>query len=413
MHYAIIGNKADKKLLQLSFVNFKKDTYVLVEGKENPDRFYIIQSGHVKVSHQSDIPGAQPVVLGPGDFVGVISCMAKRAQIETCFAISDVVCIAVQRDQYIALIEKNTAVALKIIRTFANRMRVVNETLMEQTQSTTSRDDSEQLYNVGAYFDGQQQFDIAFFAYYQYVKIQKTSENAQKALRRIALLKPKTRAVYIEPSQDMVRQYPRDTMIFSEAQSGADMFIIKDGAVKISKIVDGTEVTLAILKAGDMFGEMALLENKPRSANAIATADCTLMSINMQNFNQMVSSQAQMVDRLTNTLSERLWSMQRQLANSQLHAYPVAQMIDMLALQLEKNRTPMVQGQSHHTSFTVEDIATMCGLSKVQQSRCLPEFMSNRALKIEKGKIFIPDCLQLQKEADFQRRQVLRQNQQN
>ena len=398
-------------MLQLSFVNFKQGTYVLVEGKENPDRFYIIQSGHVKVSHQTDLPGVQPVVLGPGDFVGVISCMAKRAQVETCIAMSDVVCISVLREQYIALIEKNTAVALKIIRTFANRMRVVNETLMEQTQSTTSREDFEQLFNVGAYFDAQQQFDIAFFAYYQYVKMQKTGDNAKKALQRIAVLKSRVNAPYIEPSQDMIRKYPAGSMIFSEAQKGADMYIIKEGAVKISKIVDGNEVTLAILKAGDMFGEMALLENKPRSANAIATADCTLMSINMQNFNQMVSTQAQMVDRLTNTLSERLWSMQRQLANTQLHAYPVAQMIDMLALQLEKARVPMVEKQSHHTSFTCEDIATMCGLSKVEQARCLPEFMRNRAVKVEKGKIFIPDCAVLQKEAEFQTRQVLRMNQ--
>ena len=242
--------------------------------------------------------------------------------------------------------------------------------------------------------------------------MQKTGDNAKKALQRIAVLKPRVNSPYIEPSTDMLRKYPSGSMIFSEAQKGDDLFIIRDGAVKISKIVDGTEITLAILKTGDMFGEMALLENKPRSANAIATADCVLMSINMQNFNQMVATQAQMVDKLTNTLSERLWSMQRQLANSLLHANPVAQMIDMLALQLEKNRIPMVKGQQHHTSFSCEDIATMCGLSKTDQARCLPDFMRNRTIKVEKGKIFVPDCLELYKEASFQMKQILRQNQQ-
>ena len=48
------------------------------------------------------------------------------------------------------------------------------------------------------------------------------------------------------------------------------MFIIQEGAVRITKVVDGREVILAVLKKGDMFGEMALLENKPRSASAIA-----------------------------------------------------------------------------------------------------------------------------------------------
>ena len=59
-------------------------------------------------------------------------------------------------------------------------------------------------------------------------------------------------------------------MIFSECQAGADMFIIQDGAVRITKVVDGQEVILAVLNKGDMFGEMSLLENKPRSASAIA-----------------------------------------------------------------------------------------------------------------------------------------------
>ncbi|MBQ9207528.1 MAG: cyclic nucleotide-binding domain-containing protein [Treponema sp.] len=398
-------------MLQLSFVNFKKDTYILVEGKEDADRFYIIQSGHVKLFHQSEVPGSESSVLGPGDFVGVISCMARRAQVETCVAMSDVVCIAVQRDQYIALIEKNTAVALKIIRTFAARMRKVNETLMKQTQSTTSREDFEQLYNVGAYFDAQQQFDIAFFAYYQYVKMNNTSENAKKALKRVAVLKPRVNAPYLEPSSDMVRKYPRGSMVFSEAQKGSDMYIIKSGSIKISKVVDGTEVTLAMLKAGDMFGEMALLENKPRSANAIATEDCVLMSINMQNFNQMVSTQAQMVDRLTTTLSERLWSMQRQLGNTLLRSNPVAQMTDMLALQIEKMRIPVGKGSQFMTNFTAEDIATMCGLSKNDQARYLYTFMKTPIIKIEKGKILIPDCLELLKQAEFYRKQVQRQNQ--
>ena len=53
-------------------------------------------------------------------------------------------------------------------------------------------------------------------------------------------------------------------MIFSEAQSGSDMFIIQRGEVSITKVVNGNEVTLAVLKKGDMFGEMALIENKPR-----------------------------------------------------------------------------------------------------------------------------------------------------
>ena len=397
-------------MLQLSFVNFRKDTYILVEGKEDADVFYIIQSGHVKVSHQSAVPGTQPTILGPGDFIGVIACMSQRAQSETCIALSDVTGIAVRRDQYIGLIEKNTPVAMKIIRTFAQRMRVLNETLMQQTLANSASENFEQIFNVAEYFDNKSEFDVAFFAYYQYVKTTKEGPRAQKALKRIAVLQKQTRSVYLEPSSDMLRKYPKGTMVFSEAQSGADMFFIQAGEVKISKIVDGTEVTLAVLKKGDMFGEMALLENKPRSAIAIAKEDCVLMTINKSNFEQMVASQPQLIARLTNTLADRLWIMQRQLSNTLLGGNPLAKMTDMLALQVEKMRLAIGKGTQYQTSFTAEDIATMCGFSQDEQARALRDFMNSPLIKFEKGKIFIPDCLELLKQAAFYRKQVSRAN---
>ena len=84
----------------------------------------------------------------------------------------------------------------------------------------------------------------------------------QHAKQRFIALKPTSKAVYFEAPKEAMRYYPKDTMIFSECQSGQDMFIIQDGQVKISKVVDGNEVVLAVLKKGDFFGEMALLENK-------------------------------------------------------------------------------------------------------------------------------------------------------
>ena len=97
-------------------------------------------------------------------------------------------------------------------------------------------------------------------------------------------------------------------------------------------------MVLAVLHKGDMFGEMALLEDKPRSACAIVNENCRLMVVNRQNFDQMVSTQPQLISRLTTTLSERLWSMYRQLDNALL-CQPLYRAVDMLALQLEKARS--------------------------------------------------------------------------
>lgn len=140
-------------MLQLSFVNFRQNSYLFVEGKENNDHFYIIQSGNVRCFKQNDVKGLSVKNLGPGDFVGVIPCMSGHSQIESAISVTDVKCISVRKDQYSELIEKNTPIALKIIRTFANRMRTMNEQLTNFSNKSVTVETSEHIYEVAKYYE--------------------------------------------------------------------------------------------------------------------------------------------------------------------------------------------------------------------------------------------------------------------
>ena len=391
-------------MLQLQIVSFRKGSYLVVEGKENTDHFYIIQKGNVQCFKASG-SGLAPTVYGPGDFVGVVPCMSDHLQIETAIASTDVMAISVRKEQYPELISQNTPVALKIIKTFANRMRVMNEMLSKATLHSVVQDTHEQIFKVASFYEKNALSDVAVFAYYQYLKTKPEGPNADLAKQRFVALKPKTHAVYFEPTAEPARQYPKDTMIFSEAQSGSDMFIIQRGEVSITKVVNGNEITLAVLKKGDMFGEMALIENKPRSANAIAHSDCTLMVINRSNFNQMVATQPQLVAKLTTTLADRLWSMYRQLDNATL-TEPLAKMLDMLSLQLEKQRVSIgLSKVSMQTEFTPKDLANMCGLASQYQAKAIYDFENYDQIRIENGKIFIKDAQEVMKAAAFYRKQ--------
>ncbi|MBE6344265.1 MAG: cyclic nucleotide-binding domain-containing protein [Spirochaetaceae bacterium] len=394
-------------MLQLSFVNFKKDSYILVEGKPCGDRFYIIRTGTVRCLRER--PGAAVVNLGPGDFIGVIPCMSGHNQIETVIATSDVVAIAVRRDQYSELIQQNTPVAMKIIRTFANKMRTMNEKLTQLALRNVTVPSPAQIFQVAACYDKMGCFAPAVYAYYQYLKACPTGPNAEEAKRKFLALKASSGAVHFEPSaQDHVRDYPKGAMIFSECQSGQDMFIIQEGQVKITKVVDNNEVILAVLKKGDFFGEMALLEDKPRSASAIAFESCRLMVVNRKNFDQMVATQSQLIARLTITLSERLWAMERQLDNTSLHN-PVHRMVDMLSLQLEKEKFFPSVGVKVQKQFdlTAQDIANMCGIPHDEQWSIIQDFLKISSIKQNgDGKILISDCNEIIKAAAFYRKQM-------
>ncbi len=392
-------------MLQLQICRFPKGSYIVVEGKANSDRFFIIQQGRVQC-YKSSGNGTTSVIFGPGDFVGVVPCMSGHLQIETAIAAEEVVAIAVKKEQYPDLIVKNTPVALKIIKTFANRMRVMNEMLTKATLNSVVTESYEQIYKVAKFYDEAYKIDIATYAYYQYLKTRPTGPNAEDAKKRFLALKAKAHPAYLEPSQESILEYPQNTMIFSESQRGKDLYIIQSGEVAISKVVNGNEVILAVLKKGDMFGEMALLENKPRSASAIAHSDCRLMVVNLANFNQMVTTQPQMISRLTTTLADRLWSMYRQLDNANIRD-PLAKMIDMLSLQLEKQKIQMdsLQSKQKQTELTPQDIANMCGIPHAQQPKAIYEFQQDSHIKIADGKIFIKDMVELSKQAAFYRKQ--------
>lgn len=388
-------------MLQLSFVNFRKDSYILVEGKNDSDKFYIIKTGNVKCFKMNDPNNISTKTLGPGDFVGVIPCMSGHSQIENVVALTDVTCISVRKDQYSELIEKNTSVALKIIRTFAHRVRSMNEQLTQLALNSISIDSPEHIFDVAEYYDRVRRTDIAAYAYNSYLRECPQGLKAFEAASRLNMLRSSVVAQPFTAHSELVRSYRKDTMIFSESQSGSDMFIIQDGVVSISKVVDGNEVTLAMLKRGDMFGEMALLENKPRSASAIAHEDCRLMVVNRQNFDQMVGTQPQLISRLTTMLSERLWSMYRHLDNACLRDYQ-HKMIDMLALQLEKNRK---YSGPYQSDISVMDLATMCVIPQHHLYTVTTEFQSNGRIKIVNGKIYVPDCLEVLKQSAFCRKQ--------
>ena len=103
--------------LQLSIVNFNRNSYIIVEGKQRADNFYIIRSGKVRISKEVEVVEEEGGnILAPGGFFGVISTMSSHSHIETALALTDVAPISVHRHPDGLLNERNPQVALRIIQ---------------------------------------------------------------------------------------------------------------------------------------------------------------------------------------------------------------------------------------------------------------------------------------------------------
>ena len=94
--------------------------------------------------------------------------------------------------------------------------------------------------------------------------------------------------------------------IFCEGSLGAEFCIVYRGSVLIRKKIGGTEQELARLGPEECFGEMALFDDSPRSATAMALTDCTLLTLERSRFNSLLTQRPEMALEVCRVLSLRL-----------------------------------------------------------------------------------------------------------
>jgi CRP-like cAMP-binding protein len=113
-----------------------------------------------------------------------------------------------------------------------------------------------------------------------------------------------------------LKHFPKGTVLFNEGDEGEDMYIIRSGQVAIRKRVPHGETTLAVLEKGDFFGEMALLERRPRSAGAEVVEDADLIVIGSEIFGDMIKGNPEIAVRMLRKYCMRLREMTKQLEDA-------------------------------------------------------------------------------------------------
>jgi CRP/FNR family cyclic AMP-dependent transcriptional regulator len=103
------------------------------------------------------------------------------------------------------------------------------------------------------------------------------------------------------------RGYPKNSVIFFEDDPGDALYVVVSGQVKVVLIgEDGREVILAVLGAGDFFGEMSLIDDEPRSAHVIAMDDARLLVLRREDFHRALEETPRIALGLLRALSQRL-----------------------------------------------------------------------------------------------------------
>jgi CRP-like cAMP-binding protein len=143
---------------------------------------------------------------------------------------------------------------------------------------------------------------------------------------------------------------------------------------------------------------MALLESKARSANAIAYEDCTILTVNWENFQNIAKTQPQIITRLTELLAERLWVIDKQLANICI-TDPVARLCDALLTNLEKNRVSVHPNTTYTFDFGPKELAAMADIPREKIGMVLQQFLQqNPSLKVVDDKFYATNTADIVKQ---------------
>jgi CRP/FNR family transcriptional regulator/CRP/FNR family cyclic AMP-dependent transcriptional regulator len=187
------------------------------------------------------------------------------------------------------------------------------------------------------------------------------------------------------------RKYPKDAVIFFESDPGDAMFMIIGGRVKVTILSDdGREIILSILGDRDFFGEMALLDNEPRSATAIAVQETEVAVIHQKDFLSIVEKRPRVAINLLSALSDRL-----RKANHQIGSLALLDVYGRVAgVLLEMARDTGIRLKDGRIRFrrpTHQEIANMIGATRETVSRTISDLHRQGYIEIAGKNVVIQD----------------------
>jgi CRP/FNR family cyclic AMP-dependent transcriptional regulator len=187
--------------------------------------------------------------------------------------------------------------------------------------------------------------------------------------------------------------------LFKEGDAGKEMYVIQAGKVRLTRVIRGQEKLLADLAAGEFFGEMSIINDKPRAATAVVLEDAQLLVLDPRTFEAMIKANTEIAVRMIKKLAKRLDDANMQIENLSL-GDANSRVVHAL-LQLSHGAPRDAQGHvqlaitrpdlAHRTS--VDDAKVDEVLSRLERSRLV--------LAAAGGGLAIPDVQKLQEFLEF------------
>ena len=397
-------------------IQYTKGSIAYFEGDQD-DRIFILQKGLIILTSIDQETGhTSTEQVKPGEFFGVKSALGHFPREETAsiLAESTVVCLSIQ--EFEKLFSENKQLIMKMLRVFSNQLRQIHK----KTESILNNKPEAQdtgMYNVAKCFYEEEEYKSCFDVCEKLLKcFPRTShltEVAQLYKQSKLFFEKIGRQTYTEQAEEIsydshIKQFdlpaferfakfynPGDVII-SEFEPGNTFYLILKGTVQLIKCVNDSKKNLDILKPGDFFGEMAILDNSPRSATCMASSNVKCLEFSKENFEVLVTGNPQIALSLLKLFCKRIYDQKRRFRILVIKNYS-ARIADVFLMLNEMNQMPYQAARDVKFNVTVQDVAHWAGLSLEVTRDEINKLAEKRKLEIFENYIIVNNI------ADFKR----------
>ena len=196
------------------------------------------------------------------------------------------------------------------------------------------------------------------------------------------------------------RRVRRGQTIFQRGDNGSSLMAVLRGRVRISSVsADGKEVTLNVINPGEIFGEIALLDGEPRSADATATEDTLLLVVERRHFLPFLRQNEDLFLRLLAVLCRRLRRTSMALEEIALFDLPVRLARVLLKLADDYGR-PNSTGTRIDLKLSQRDLSNLVASSRESVNKQLRAWRETGTVDLEDGFIILRQPGDLQRLTD-------------
>lgn len=401
--------------------SYSKGSIIYFSG-DRDERIFILQKGCVVVSTvdmESNLPVTEQIKTG--EFFGVKSALGHFPREETATVIMDSVCVAMTVQEFESIFSSNKTVIMKMLRVFSNQLRAIHKKIESILNKDLSISQESGMLSVAKAFFQDESWRSCADVCINYLRRYPETENKETIIKmyntanarakHLSQLSSNT-SLNDETAGDnslkifelpafsrFAKKYEPGQVIITEFEPGDRFYLIQKGNVQLVKCVNGQNKNLDILKPGEFFGEMAILDNSPRSATCLAAGHVQCLEFNKENFEILIMGNPQIALNILKLFCKRIYDQKRRFKILVIKDYQ-ARLAEVFCMLDEMNAVSNPNDRQRKFNVTIQDVAHWAGLSQEITRDELNRFVSSRKIEIFESSMIVTNINDMKRIVD-------------